>query len=442
VKMVARVAVQLQRVFTVLAEEVGKQVRVVKRERKFTAATLSQTLVFGFLQNPRAAVEDLAQTAGACGVPVTAEAVRQRFTTTLVEFLHRLLSACVAEVVAAPKAAIPLLQRFTAVFVQDSSAIALPEEYAQHWPGCGGHASKAGLKIQTRMDLLTGQLAAVQLEPGRDPDQATSLQRTGWLPGSLRLCDLGYFSLDVLKDLASNGVYWISRLPSTTAVFDEAGQPLDLLTKLSQEANGCEPMEFTMQLGRDYRVPCRLLGARAPQEVASRRRARLYKDCQRKGRTPSEKRLAWCDWTIYVTNVEPQMLNWREVLVLYRARWQIELLFKLWKSHGLIATATSDKPERRMAEFFARLMAVIVQHWVLLTSTWLHTNRSLTKASRAVRIMARTLAASLGDLRFLKRTLENLAATLAKTARVNCRRSKPSTYQLLENPNLLDYALT
>ena len=35
-----------------------------------------------------------------------------------------------------------------------------------------------------------------------------------------------------------------------------------------------------------------------------------------------------------MTNCPPELLNWKEVVVLYRARWQIELLFKLWKSHN------------------------------------------------------------------------------------------------------------
>jgi hypothetical protein len=442
VEIVTSVTHRVQWVFTVLAEEIAHRIPVVRRRRKFSAATLAQTLVFGFLHKPRSSVEDLAQTAGACGVAVTPQAVEQRFTPALAEFLRQLLSALVAEVVAAPKVAIPLLQRFTAVFVQDSSAIALPDEYAEQWPGCGGNASKAGLKVQTRLDLLTGELAAVQLEAGREPDQSTSLQRTGWLPGSLRLCDLGYFCLGVLTELTQNNVYWISRLPSTTVVFDAAGKSLDLLAWLSQYVTGCEPVEIGVQLGRDYRLPCRLLVARAPQEVANRRRQRLYRDAQRKGRTPSAERVAWCGWTIFVTNVEPERLNWREVLVLYRARWQIELLFKLWKSHGLIAAVTSSKPHRRAAEFFARLMAVIVQHWLLLTSVWLHPNRSLTKASRAIRAIGRTLAALISHRETFQEIIENLVATLAKTARINSRRRKPSTYQLLGNPDLLDYALT
>ena len=43
------------------------------------------------------------------------------------------------------------------------------------------------------------------------------------------------------------------------------------------------------------------------------------------------------EWTIFVTNCPPEMLTWKEVVVLYRARWQIELLFKLWKSHNRLA---------------------------------------------------------------------------------------------------------
>jgi hypothetical protein len=52
-------------------------------------------------------------------------------------------------------------------------------------------------------------------------------------------------------------------------------------------------------------------------------------DHEQKGREPSAERLAWCDWTILVTNVPVELMTPEEVVVLYRARWQVELLFNL-----------------------------------------------------------------------------------------------------------------
>ena len=43
---------------------------------------------------------------------------------------------------------------------------------------------------------------------------------------------------------------------------------------------------------------------------------------------------ATATWTIVVTNVPRELLNVEEAMLLARLRWQIELLFKLWKSHG------------------------------------------------------------------------------------------------------------
>jgi hypothetical protein len=77
------------------------------------------------------------------------------------------------------------LQRFNGVFLHDSTTLQLPDEYAQEWPGCGGDdgVGQAGLKAQVRIDLSAGQLAAVRLEPGRDPDQKTPLGRVGFPRG-------------------------------------------------------------------------------------------------------------------------------------------------------------------------------------------------------------------------------------------------------------------
>jgi hypothetical protein len=106
-----------------------------------------------------------------------------------------------------------------------------------------------------------------------------------------------------------------------------------------------------------------------------------------------------------VSNVEPERLTLREAVVLYRARWQIELLLKLWKSHGLVDEVTSQQPVRQAAEVFARLLAVMVQHWLLVATVWKHADRSLVKAIIGIRRFA-------------------------------------SVIQLLLNPDLLEYCLT
>ena len=440
-EIVSCVAMAVQRVFGAIAEEVGQQCQLIKRKRVFTAKSLAKTLVFGFLQNPRASWEELAEVAATCGASVSPQAIEQRFTPTLVSFLFRLCEAMFGQAVAAAPAMTPLLQRFNGVYLQDSTTLQLPDEYAGEWPSCGGDAGAAAMKAQVRMNLSTGQLAAMRMEPGRDPDQKTPLQREGFPPGSLRIADLGYFCLKTLTSLHVSGVYFLSRMLSNTSVFQTDGEQLDLMAWLQSQWRGV-PLELPVLLGSEARLPSRLFAVRVPQEVASQRRQRIRADSRRKGRMPSEKTLAWCDWTIYVTNVEPDKLSWKEVVVLYRARWQIELLFKLWKSHGCLATPVAGSSHRQVATMLIRLLAMILQHWLLMASVWTLPQRSLIKAAKAIRGFARSLACSLENAGQLKELLTILATAVARTARVNTRKRKPSNWQLLQNPELLDYTLT
>ena len=136
--MVAKVVSVMETVLGSMVEEFAEKRGVIKRKRKFRGQSLLRMVVLTLLKKPEATFEDMAFTAAQLGVPVTAHAVEKRFTQPLVDFLRDVLSLALQQVVAAEPVSVELLERFTAVFIGDSSSLALPDELAAEFPGCGG----------------------------------------------------------------------------------------------------------------------------------------------------------------------------------------------------------------------------------------------------------------------------------------------------------------
>lgn len=427
---IPQVARAMREILTTTANEAARTTRFVQRTSPLSGATFSQTLVFGFLGNPQATLEELTQTAAALGVEISPQALDQRFTASAAACLHQVLLTAIARVITAEPVTIPLLQRFTAVYVQDSSTIVLPDVFAAQWHGCGGSTSSgtsAALKLQARLEMCTGRLD-VQLQEGRASDRAAVLP--GPLPaGALRLADLGYWSLGAFAALTQHEVFWLSRLQMQTAVYDATGDRRELLELL--ETQPTDTIELAVTLGESQRLAARLLAARVPQDVADARRRRLRKAARDKGRQVSATRLALAAWTLFVTNVPTARLTLREALVLGRMRWQIELLFKLWKSQGRVDESRSTKPWRILCEVYAKLLAMLVQHWVFLVSCWVYPDRSLTKAAQTVQKHALHLASAFASIKRLVDALLTVRRCLAAGCRMNRRKKHPNTYQLL-----------
>lgn len=440
--IITNVSDAVDAVLGTLAEQVAKAHPVILRQRKFTAATLARTFILGFLAKPSCSDEELAQVAALCGVEVTTQAIEQRHTPRLAAFLEVLFREATRHLVGSRKVLAPLLQRFTAVWLLDSTTVSLPDALRERFPGCGGShgGGQAAMKLQVRWDLRGGALDAVGLEPGRDCDYKTPLQVDGLAPGSLRIADLGYFDTEVFGRLARAGVYWLSRLHFGTADSTPGGQRLAPLEWLGREVGPL--LDRPVRIGVEHRVACRILAWRVPEEVANRRRQELVAAAKSKdGRVPSRERLAWCDWTILVTNAAAEQLTVKEAAVLYGARWQVELLFKRWKSLGMIAELSGSTAVRQMIRVWSRLLAVLMQHRLLLSGVWGDTRCSLVKACAAIRRHALVLATAVGDPAQVAVVIEQLGAILRTTARRN-KRKKLGTFELLENPELLPYPLT
>jgi hypothetical protein len=434
---VPQLAQTLQTVFTTTADAAARATGFVQRRSKLTGAAFVQALVFGWLANPHASLAALAQAAAVAGVAISPQGLDQRCGEAAAAFLEEVLAAAVQAVIAAEPVAIPLLERFSAVVLLDCSTVVLPDALGLWWPGCGGSSAthtQAALKLGVRFDLCRGALRGPLLYDGRTHESTTALQHAPLPAGALRLADLGFFDLDVLARLGAQDGYWLSRLHFGTAVYDAQGRRWAVLDVLA--AQGTAQVDLSIALGVQQRLPVRLLAVRVPQEVADQRRRRLRATARDRGRTPSAARLAWADWTLLVTNVPPAMLSWRDALVLARARWQIELLFKLWKSHGHIDESRSGKPWRVLCEVYAKLLAMVVQHWLLLTGCWAYPDRSLVKAAQTVRQHAMHLASALACSAALGTAITVIHRCLAAGCRLNRRKKKPNTYQLLLDPTL------
>jgi hypothetical protein len=360
-------------------------------------------------------------------VDITPPGLTQRCTEAAATFLHRVLAAAVQRVLAADPLAIPLLQRFRGVYLEDSTVITLPAALAALWPGCT--SGTAALKLNLRLDLCTGQLTTLTTHAGRVHDRTASQPRPPLPPGALELADLGYFSLARLQQIRTQQGFFLSRLQVQTTVFTADGTRWDDLAALLEQAG--PTVDVPVTLGVRERVPARLLAVRVPQEVADERRRKLRAAAREKGQAVSARRLALAAWTIFVTNAPADVLPLQAALVLARARWQIELLFKLWKSQGRIDESRSRKPWRVVCDIYAKLLAMIVQHWICLTSLWGYPDRSLPKAARTIQKYALPLVTGLWNHVRTLDTLTELARCLPRGCRMNGRKTQPNTYQLL-----------
>jgi Transposase DDE domain len=431
---IPQVAKALRTVLTRGANRAARATHFVQRRSKLSGAKFVQTLTFGWLANPQATYEELAQTAATLGVRISPQGVEQRFTERAARCVERVLQAAVQQVIAAAPVAIPLLQRFTAVSIQDSTQVQLPARLAQVWAGSGGGAqatdSTAALKLQVRLDLKHGRLDGPFLQAGRASDRTSPTQYAPVPAGSLRLADLGYFALDVLQTIAQQQAYWLTRLMAGTQVFEAHGPALDVARCLA--AYGPAVLDLPVCLGVHHRLPGRLIAVRVAQEVANQRRQALHTDARRRGQAVSAERLRLADWTLFVTNVPSTLLSGPEVLVVARVRWQIELVFKVWKSVGHLAHSRSAKPWRVLCEVYAKLLGLLVQHWVMVSSLWAYPDRSAWKAAQTLRNHALHLASAFATgLQALGVALAAVQRTLAAGCRLNKRKKDPSTFQLL-----------
>ena len=424
----------LQQLLIKDANKLGRESGFIQRERKLNGASFAQSLVFGWQANPQASLEDLCQSASVCGVQISPQGLQERLNSPQAcDFMRSLLSKALQYVVEASGPHQGLLRRFKGIYIQDSSKIELPKELASIWQA--NKQGEASLKVQTVMNYQQGHLE-MSFASGHQHD--CPLQTVDLPQGSLRLADMGYFNVDIFRSLTQRGVYWISRVPARAGIFQEgksihlahwlahwlANQTLDPIDQTLDRID--QTVELTAK-----RLACRLIGIRVPDDVAQQRRKRAIQDAKdRPKHRLKQETLDLCQWVILVTNLSPDQLSIDEALCLLRTRWQVELLFKLWKDELHLDEWRSKNPFQILCEVYAKLLLALIQHWLLILGCWDVQARSLVKATRALQKHAFRILACLHSPPSLSNCLAAILPTLQR-CRIQKRKTRPATFQLL-----------
>lgn len=423
--IVTEIAGAMQEIFTKRADELARETGFIKRQRNMTGSGFVQALVFGWLAEGEARLETLSQSCKNVSVDISRQGLHQRFSPEAADFLKAVLYESLAQVIRAKPVDTSLLKRFEAVYVLDSTVITLPIELEGIWEGCQGSA----LKLSVCWDLLSGELIEVELHSGREHDQKSNIQFRSVPANVIRLTDLGYFKLDVLRDIDNEGGLWVTRYKLKTSLLDKEGEKLELLHLLSES----ETIDMAVYLGKNHQIPCRLIAQRIPDETLKQRRKQL-KDWETKHQEKaSDEKWALLAWSIYLTNATTEQLATEEVCLMIRIRWQIELLFKLWKDVIDIDYWRSQHVWRILCEVYAKLIACIVQHWLMISGGIHSLEKSMTQANPPIKHLAWGIAFIINHApQILSFLVQHIGAILATSCHIDFSSNSSPTHQRIK----------
>jgi hypothetical protein len=416
----------MQNVLGEQADELARQTGFIKRERKFSGSSFVQSLVFGWLGNEAASLNELKQVAQAVGVGVSRQGLDQRFTEESALFMEQMLGATMRTVIEGHPQQIEALNVFGKIYVVDSTVITLPDALADQWLGITG----SGLKLSVVWDVQKGSLPLLHKQPAREHDTHAPFPLNQLGPGDLWLGDLGYFKLDRFQTLSDQGTFWLSRYKTGTNLSYPDGRAFDLATYLA-DLPADAPQEVDVLMGQDHQLPVRLVVQPITDPASLARRQKKLKNYERKKQTTaSDQRHQLCDYDVFVTTIPLALASTALILELARVRWQIELLFKLWKSELQVDEWRTTQPWRILCEIYAKLMAAIIQHWLFLMGDVHHFEASLTLARQVIRHYSWSMARYLFDTHTLVGCLVSLKHAL-QTCRTHSSPTRLTTFKRL-----------
>jgi hypothetical protein len=188
------------------------------------------------------------------------------------------------------------------------------------------------VRLHQSYDLRAGRMEQVQLT---DRHQAESLSHFELRAGDLVVTDAGYPVGSSVEQTQQSKSFLLQRTAASQLhLEDEEGQTISLKERVKHvAANSLKEVEGFVHLPKSgQRARVRVLCYRLPKEQAKKARERKAAKLRKKhGPNYNQELVWWAGWVILVSTTDPAEWSGKELVALYRARWQIELFFKRLK---------------------------------------------------------------------------------------------------------------
>ena len=239
------------------------------------------------------------------------------------------------------------LSCFKKVLVQDGSSFAVHDSLQEHFKGRFTTVSPAAVELHVTWDILQSTPEAIQLAPDHKAEY-DYLPDASSMHGCLFMGDRGYFKLSYFDGIDDNGGSYLVRAKTTFNPDIEAGFNI----------NGKRLKRFqgkTLQQLKKYIRRSRVVDMDVTRKSKSYRLIASW---------PADK----SEPTYWITNLGREQFDANSVIKLYRLRWQIELLFKEWKSWNNLRKFNTGKKEIMEGLIWASLLSLLVKRSIAFST--------------------------------------------------------------------------
>jgi len=411
----------------------ARETGFVERKSPITGTAFLSAMVFGSQTTPDATLVELSSfLATSGGIAVSPQALDERFGNKSVAFML----ACLRKVLAASWTMphrVEALADFDHVYLMDSTNFNLASTLSGEFKGNGGNSSKSAMRIQFALDFCTGamfqEIGDVDLSDQAALARMIDKRSVDFDGKALIITDLGYYRAKTISKICQMGAFFLSKVPHRRNYYKENGELLDLEGLINRRISSFD--EIVLVDG----ARCRLVATRLDEQTAGARirKANAHKACKQAG-IISDDYKRFLHYSMFLTNL-PEEYGMEKLYALYRIRWQVELVFKGWKSVLRIDRQKSAKAARVLCEVYGRLIAATVAAIIEGLAVAAQDQRIISKfkALKAFAAASDTLAkAVFGGKRMLAKAVDSLIIFIAKRCTKSTTKLRPHIEERLK----------